>query len=79
MWLRPPTGKMKLNDNAIVYNDRIVGLGFVIRNDRGEVIMASARRCRATGGSVVAEAMALRHDLSILETFDTRVGLRVAG
>lgn len=40
-----------------------MGFGFVIRNDRGEVILAGSKRCRAVGDITFLEVLALRFAL----------------
>lgn len=43
-WRPPSPGHLKLNSDAALFSDDTVGLGFVIRNDRGEVMAAGSRR-----------------------------------
>lgn len=58
-WTAPQIGYLKLNSDAALFQDGLVGLGFVIRNDRSEVIVSGSRRQPGGGGSTLVEALAL--------------------
>lgn len=58
-WQPPPVNHLKLNSDAAIFSDGIRGLGFVVRNDVGEVILAGARICWSDGDSTLAEALAM--------------------
>ncbi|KAL8491268.1 hypothetical protein ACS0TY_023054 [Phlomoides rotata] len=63
-WSHPPRGTLKLNSDAGVFSDGSVGLGFVVRDSSGKVVMAGAKRCAAAGdNSTIIEALALRFGL----------------
>lgn len=59
-WIPPPQGLLKINSDVAVFGDGQVGLGFVIRNSRGDVMMSGVKRCKADGDSTLLEALALR-------------------
>ncbi|KAL8547110.1 hypothetical protein ACS0TY_006725 [Phlomoides rotata] len=54
-------GLLKLNSDAGVFSDGYVGLGFVIRDELGAVVLAGAKRCLvAADNNTLIEALALR-------------------
>ncbi|KAL8473164.1 hypothetical protein ACS0TY_030118 [Phlomoides rotata] len=64
-WSPPPHGKLKLNSDAGVFSDGSVGLGFIVRNSSGKMILAGTRRCLVTvDNSTMIEALALRFGVS---------------
>ncbi|KAL8512874.1 hypothetical protein ACS0TY_019136 [Phlomoides rotata] len=50
-WSRPPPGLVKLKADAARFGDGTVGLGFVVRNEHGKVLIAGSKRCRGGGSS----------------------------
>ncbi|KAL8477832.1 hypothetical protein ACS0TY_029938 [Phlomoides rotata] len=42
-WTPPPHGQLKLNSDAGVFSDGTVGLGFVVRDSTGKMVLAGAR------------------------------------
>ncbi|KAL8461807.1 hypothetical protein ACS0TY_033055 [Phlomoides rotata] len=64
-WFPPPPGKLKLNSDAGVFSDGTVGLGFIVRNNLGKMILAGTRQCLVTANnSTMVEALALRFGVS---------------
>ncbi|KAL8535254.1 hypothetical protein ACS0TY_011032 [Phlomoides rotata] len=57
-WSCPPPGRHKINSDATIFDDDTFGLGFVIRDDQGMVLMAGSKRCLAEGSNTLAEALA---------------------
>ncbi|KAL8543065.1 hypothetical protein ACS0TY_003805 [Phlomoides rotata] len=62
-WNPPLPGRRKLNSDATIFKDDTFGLGFVVRDEHGQVLMAGSKRCLAAGNSTLAEALALRFGL----------------
>ncbi|CAL1368219.1 unnamed protein product [Linum trigynum] len=56
-WQRPATGKIKVNVDAGVV-DGGLGLGVVIRDDRGRFVLAAAKKVRYGGDPEMGEALA---------------------
>ncbi|KAL8520513.1 hypothetical protein ACS0TY_011149 [Phlomoides rotata] len=63
LWESPPPGMIKLNTDAVVFGDGTVGYGCVVRDDRGEVLLAGAKRELGGGSSMLVEARALLYGL----------------
>ncbi|KAL8486639.1 hypothetical protein ACS0TY_023363 [Phlomoides rotata] len=42
-WTAPPTGTLKLNSDAAVYNDGTTTYGFVVRDSHGEILAAGVK------------------------------------
>ncbi|KAL8539218.1 hypothetical protein ACS0TY_001003 [Phlomoides rotata] len=60
-WCPPAQGLLKLNSDAGVFSDGSVGLGFVVRDELGTVVLAGAKRFLvAADNSTLIEALALR-------------------
>ncbi|KAL8541921.1 hypothetical protein ACS0TY_002969 [Phlomoides rotata] len=60
-WTPPTQGVLKLNTDAGVFSDGSVGLGFIVRDETGNPILAGAKRCSvAADNSTMIEALALR-------------------
>ncbi|KAL6277350.1 hypothetical protein ACE6H2_020951 [Prunus campanulata] len=65
-WERPPAQFFKINvDEALKTDDSVrgLGLGVVIRNDRGELIAAAAKPAGGMFTANVTELFAIRFDL----------------
>ncbi|KAL8514105.1 hypothetical protein ACS0TY_013287 [Phlomoides rotata] len=63
-WKSPPRGNLKLNSDAGVFSDGSVGLGFIVRNEAGELVLAGAKRCWvAADNSTTIEALELHFGL----------------
>ncbi|KAL8543703.1 hypothetical protein ACS0TY_004317 [Phlomoides rotata] len=62
-WSRPPSGKSKINMDAAFFEDGIVGIGFIIRDESGKTMLAGSKRCRGSGNNTLVEALALRFGL----------------
>ncbi|XP_021714671.1 uncharacterized protein LOC110682644 [Chenopodium quinoa] len=63
-WVFPPDGSVKVNTDAHVVDGVLVGLGVVIRDSEGCLLVCATRRCPATTPEV-AEAMAVRYGLQV--------------
>ncbi|KAL8545826.1 hypothetical protein ACS0TY_005808 [Phlomoides rotata] len=60
-WSLPAQGMLKLNSDAGVFSDGSVGLGFVVRDEKGMVILVGAKWSSiVTDNSTLIEALALR-------------------
>lgn len=68
-WSRPERGLYKLNTDIAVGSDGAVGLGFVLRDCSGSMVLAGKSTCRATGSSTVLEGMAIRYALQMVEQY----------
>ncbi|KAL8520548.1 hypothetical protein ACS0TY_011177 [Phlomoides rotata] len=73
-WRPPPRGRLKLNSDAGIFYDGTVGMGFVVRDWEGQLVLAGAKRCLvASDSSFLIEALALR--FGVLSVIDR--GLKV--
>ncbi|XP_021752476.1 uncharacterized protein LOC110717982 [Chenopodium quinoa] len=64
-WRVPVQGVIKINSDASIPNSSYVGLGGVMRDAVGEVVAATCLRVEGKFGADIAEALAMRHALSI--------------
>ncbi|BFG21312.1 hypothetical protein CerSpe_075860 [Prunus speciosa] len=65
-WERPPAQFFKINvDGALKTDDSVRGLGVVIRNDRGELIVAAAKLVGGMFMPNVTELFAIRFGLQL--------------
>ncbi|KAL8519241.1 hypothetical protein ACS0TY_010254 [Phlomoides rotata] len=62
-WTRPPPGTTKINTDAAIFEDGTVGLGFIVRDDMGQTLIAGSKRCRGSDSSTLVEALALKFGL----------------
>ncbi|KAL8469747.1 hypothetical protein ACS0TY_032551 [Phlomoides rotata] len=61
VWTRPLEGTLKLNADAGVFPDGSVGLGFMVWDNGGAMMLAGAKRCWAAWeNSTIIEVMAIR-------------------
>lgn len=58
-WTKPGAGRFKLNSDAAVMKERKVGLGVVVRDHEGDVMLIAGRRGKETSIVAQAEAKAL--------------------
>ncbi|KAL8480222.1 hypothetical protein ACS0TY_026952 [Phlomoides rotata] len=64
-WAPPSNPSLKLNEDAGVFPNNSVGLGFVVHDWKGQPILAGAQRCSAsTQNSTLIEALTLRFGVS---------------
>ncbi|KAL8520557.1 hypothetical protein ACS0TY_011184 [Phlomoides rotata] len=64
-WSPHQTGNHKLNADVGVFPDGLVGLGFIVRNWEGRLILAGARRCTTSStNNTLIEALALRFGMT---------------
>ncbi|EEF35332.1 hypothetical protein RCOM_0832400 [Ricinus communis] len=59
-WIPPPSRLRKLNTDATLYDDGIFELGFIVRDDFGEVLIAGTKRTSIVHISTPAEVMTIR-------------------
>lgn len=59
IWCAPPDGIVKINADASLRDEGLVGLGAVARDNHGQVIFAATRRIKACWSPEIAEAKAL--------------------
>lgn len=64
-WYPPPVEVYKLNSDAAVFKSGQIGMGGVIRDNVGEVVMATSKRMDGMMDADVAEALSARHGLQI--------------
>ncbi|XP_021722108.1 uncharacterized protein LOC110689646 [Chenopodium quinoa] len=64
-WKPPTQGMIKINSDAAIFDNSAVGLGGVMRDALGEVVVATCLCLRSKYEVDVAEALALRHSLRI--------------
>ena len=68
VWFPPPRGKTKLNTDAGIKAGGKVGLGAVLRDDVGDVLVAMCDKWEGECSVLMAEAMALREGMkTVLE------------
>ena len=73
----PPVGSYKVNSNAAVLEDGLVGCGGIMRDAQGEVMGATCLRIEGTYDIDVVEAVSARRTLTIaLEAGLNRVVLK---
>lgn len=63
-WNKPESGRYKINSDAALFSTK-VGLGGVVRDDVGDVVVATCNPVEGTFDVEIAEAMAMRHALMI--------------
>ncbi|TXG47194.1 hypothetical protein EZV62_026488 [Acer yangbiense] len=65
-WLAPPQGMFKINtDAALNVQGNSAGIGVVIRNFRGQVMLSSCKNFRTAFSPVIAEALAVLEGLRL--------------
>lgn len=64
-WRSPPTGLYKLNTDAANFKNQQVGMGGVVRDSAGEVMLATCLRIDGMKEAAVAEALSTRHCLQV--------------
>ncbi|XP_021754609.1 uncharacterized protein LOC110719936 [Chenopodium quinoa] len=64
-WSAPPSSVVKLNADASLVDEGLVGLGIAVRNHKGKIIFVATRRTRAFWPLEVDEAKALFHALRL--------------
>lgn len=62
-WIPPREGWFRINSDAALLEDRVVGVGAVIRDTNGQVKRAAVRRHRARWSVALSEAMAAKFGL----------------
>lgn len=65
VWKPPVTGVYKINTDAAMFKDVGVGLGGVVRDSVGEVVVSTCERVEGAMDVALAEALAVRHGLQI--------------
>lgn len=69
VWQPPTEGTNKLNCEAAVLKNEKVGLGFVLRDAAGKVVLAGKTECVAAGSSTLIEALAIKHALQMVDQY----------
>ncbi|XP_019157659.1 PREDICTED: uncharacterized protein LOC109154289 [Ipomoea nil] len=68
-WTKPIPGYLKLNtDAAVDPRNRLMGFGWVLRNENGEFVAAASIRGKCTFNSKETEAMAVREALTWIKS-----------
>lgn len=71
-WCKPPDGWIKINiDAACRSNSDFIGVGCVVRNERGEFLRARTNMIRIRGQAREAEAVSLKEPLSWIKNWRT--------
>uniref|UniRef100_A0A803MIF0 RNase H type-1 domain-containing protein n=1 Tax=Chenopodium quinoa TaxID=63459 RepID=A0A803MIF0_CHEQI len=74
-WEAPPLGVCKINSDVACFRDASTGLGCVVRDHVGDVLLSTCWRSREEYDVDIGEALAARHSLSIsLEAGFRKVG-----
>lgn len=68
-WKKPVRGKCKMNCDVAVGLNGQIGLGFVIRDENGEVQLARKEEGRADGGTTLLEGLAIRYGLTMSKQY----------
>lgn len=71
-WEKPQTGKLKLNVDIAVWPNERTGMGFVLRDDHGRVVLAGKTEQMVTGSTTMLEGMALRFALQEVKRYRFR-------
>ncbi|KAL5821868.1 hypothetical protein ACOSQ3_023750 [Xanthoceras sorbifolium] len=67
VWTAPPIGFFKLNVDASIHvASSIIGLGALIRDANGAVILSAATKIRKLASVELAEALAIKFGLSLV-------------
>ncbi|KAK2651386.1 hypothetical protein Ddye_011242 [Dipteronia dyeriana] len=75
-WLAPPSDLLKLNTAATIRKDsRTIGLGAVIRDDKGKVIVTRSRLMLGSFKSEIGNFLALHEDLLLAKFFKCPVDI----
>ncbi|XP_048502819.1 uncharacterized protein LOC125498622 [Beta vulgaris subsp. vulgaris] len=64
-WSPPSTGMFKLNSDAAIFKNQQVGLGGIVRDCEGDVLLATCLRIEGSKDAEVAEALSTRHCLQV--------------
>ncbi|XP_057248279.1 uncharacterized protein LOC125493714 [Beta vulgaris subsp. vulgaris] len=68
-WVAPSEGCFRLNTDAAMLADGIVGVGAVVRDSTGKVLLVAVRRFRARWSVALAEAMGARFGMEMAKRF----------
>ncbi|KAH6763217.1 hypothetical protein C2S52_020650 [Perilla frutescens var. hirtella] len=68
-WSPPPINMYKLNTDIVIFKGGVMGLGFVVRNDRGVVMLAGKHEVRQMGNSTIMEGIAVLYALHTLQEY----------
>lgn len=64
-WERPSPGHTKMNCDMAAHEDGTVGLGVIIRNHEGDVILAAKKETQAEGDTTILEGLAIRFGVQL--------------
>ena len=65
VWEAPAMGRLKINSDAAMFDDGKVGIGGVVRDAEGDVLMATCVVMEGGGEVDIAEGLAARHSLQV--------------
>ncbi|XP_048498228.1 uncharacterized protein LOC125496729 [Beta vulgaris subsp. vulgaris] len=65
VWEAPAMGSLKINSDAAMFDDGKVGIGGVVRDAEGDVLMATCVVMEGGGEVDIAEGLAARHSLQV--------------
>ena len=68
-WIPPRAGRVKLNTDAALLGDGTVGVGAVVRDSQGRIVVMAVRRFRAHWRASLAEAIAGRFGLQLAKRY----------
>lgn len=66
VWKAPVVGVFKVHSDTVLFGDGKLGLGRVVRDDLGEVMLATCALQEGGGEVDIAEALAARHFMKIV-------------
>ncbi|XP_010682933.1 uncharacterized protein LOC104897695 [Beta vulgaris subsp. vulgaris] len=68
-WVAPDEGRFRLNTDAAMLAEGLVGVGAVVRDSRGSVLLVAVRRYRVRWTVTLAEAMGARFGVEMAKQF----------
>lgn len=71
-WLPPTQGRLKINCDVAVRKNGKIGLGFVVRDDSGKIILAANKEETGEGSSTVLEGLAMRHAMQMAKQYQLK-------
>lgn len=64
-WKPPPTSIVKLNTDAGYRNDGAIGLGAIVKDEEGNILVAATWKIEAKWPVLIPEAQTIRRGLSL--------------
>lgn len=65
IWVKPRIGFVKINSDATIFKEGKVGFGGIMRDDVGDIMMATCMSMEGCHSVGEAKALAVRHSLSV--------------